>query len=67
MTNNQKLQLASSISQIILELTEGCESAGRLEVSMKIIDGMAAAGWTITPPEPKQSCVAEFMRNRKLS
>ena len=65
MTNNQKLQLASLISPIILELTDNSAIAGRLEVSMKNIEGVEAAGWTLTPPKPRPRPVAAFIREKK--
>jgi hypothetical protein len=62
MTDDQKLQLASLISPIILELTDNSAIAGRLEVAMKIIEGMEAEGWIITPPKPKRRPVAAYLR-----
>jgi len=64
MTENQREQLAALINQMIIDLTRDHSNAGRSEVSTKIIEGMEAAGWTITPPKPKQSRVTQFLRMR---
>jgi hypothetical protein len=61
MNEKQKRQLADIVSPIIREMT-GDIFAARLEVAIKIIEGIEAEGWVITPPKPKRRSVAGFWR-----
>lgn len=64
MTENQREKLANLIRSILLDLTRDDYGGRWAKLSTKIIEGMEAEGWTITPPKPKQSRVTQFLRMR---